>query len=212
MEFLLALVVLVIIVYYYIQRDYTLNNRFISKKSEQLKYLESFFYLDENTNFENFDESSFFNIYPNMYENYLHFDPLLIEFFYENREYSQNNLSAYRATLLHANLLLHIEKDLLIGLKQPGEVLDLARDCYVNAMNNFHSSIFSLTSAGSVNDRFTEQMRLLEKLLYKHIKTIFYICDDYLEKHEITSSSKPFSSIYLFNELDQRINPYFDFY
>jgi hypothetical protein len=211
-DFLLAFIILVVIIYYFIQKDFTLNTRFIEKKNDQLKYLQTFFYLDENKNFENFDETSYFNIYPEMHENYLHIDPLLVEFFYQNREYSQNNLSAYRTTLLHVNLLLHIEKDLLIGVREPGESLEIARDCYIKAMNHFHSCIFSLTSANAENDRFTEQIQLLEKLLFKHLKNIFDVCEDHFNKTEISISSKPTSSVYLFTELDEKINPYFDFY
>jgi hypothetical protein len=67
-EFFLSFFIIIIIIYYFIQKDYTLNNNFISNKTQQLKFLESFFYLDENTPYENFDETTYFNIYPNMLE------------------------------------------------------------------------------------------------------------------------------------------------
>jgi hypothetical protein len=211
-EFFLSFFIIIIIIYYFIQKDYTLNNNFISNKTQQLKFLESFFYLDENTPYENFDETTYFNIYPNMLENYLHLDPLIVEFFYMNRDYSQNNLSAYRSTLIRTNLLLRVEKDLKIGMKSPGQVLELAKDCYISAMNHFHSCIYSLISAQLENEKFIKQMKLLEKLLYKHMSNIFTICEDYFERNEITVDSKPYSSIYLFNQYDPKTNYHFDFF
>lgn len=212
MEFLLAFSIMVVIIYYYIQKDFTINSRFIKKKNDQLKFIESIFYLDENTNYENFDESSYFNIYPDIFENYLHLDPLIVQFFYQNREFSQNNISAYRSTLLHTNLLLRVEKDLKIGIKDPGQVLELSCEVYQKTLNHFHSCIFSLVSARAENSRFTDQLHLLEKLLYKHLKNIFEICEDYFNRHDITIHSKPDSSVYLFNKYDPKRNEYFEYF
>lgn len=99
---------------------------------------------------------------------YLYTAPMLANFLYDIKEYALDNYDAFCQMVISVNNLLMIEYESYIGLRYIGDNVDEAKLQMNNALNHFHSIIYSLPSTSISNEKFTRNMRLFQRILYSH--------------------------------------------
>ena len=102
LNLILGLLLSVIVIYYLISKDSTLIENFIESKELQLKFLNDLLFYEKDK-YVNSVINDDFNINPPFEQSYLYLNPLIVEFYYNVREYSQYNLSNYIRSLHKIN-------------------------------------------------------------------------------------------------------------
>jgi hypothetical protein len=106
-------------------------------------------------------------------ESYLELDHEIVNFYYENRWYINDNLRSYRKSLKATNNLLRIKYNLNENLMiYPENLYKNAYIEYKEALNELHSSIYKMTSHRINNEIFNDNLKKLERILKKHIDEI----------------------------------------
>ncbi len=129
------------------------HHTFRVKKRE---FLENLMYNDE--------------IEPYNIQSYLNMDDELVDFFYDNKDYVDYNLNAYREALENCNNLLKMEFQIFQHAVYPTQLLTVARQQKEKALNNLHSIIHQLPSTEVSNDTFNNNLTTLKSMLEKHIR------------------------------------------
>jgi hypothetical protein len=102
-------------------------------------------------------------------KSYLYLNPLLVELFYNLREYSQYNISSYTNALIHCNNVIGLEYQSKIGLDRKYYNYDMAVDECRKALNEINAIIYNLPSTIVSYTKFNESIRILHGILNKHI-------------------------------------------
>ena len=161
-----------IIIFYY----YSTKNA--KELNEKLLFLNSILY---EGNEEHFNQISF-----------LEYEPKLIEFFYDIKYYIDDNLTAYRKSLLATNNILRYGYNLENNLmQQPEQLYTLILQEYKEALNNFQSLIYKLTSHQVNNDLFQRNMEKLKGLLDQQVEKAKLKIKDGYNKYDINIWSLP---------------------
>lgn len=143
-----SLIVLFLSIYYY-------KNEFDKK----LNFLKELFY---NGNEEDFDGRS-----------YLSMDPDIIDFYYDNRFYINDNLTSYRKSLENANNLLRLRFEIDENLmRDPEQLYRTALMEKKESLNNFHSLVYKLVSHDVNNQIFYNNLEKLKLLLDNNLNYI----------------------------------------
>ena len=95
---ILAFMVCVTVIYYFVHKDYKTFIGFTNKKKLQLKFLHKLMFNDNNWIFEKKDELVIKPVSSSQ-KSYLYLNPLIIELFYNCREYSQYNITSFIRSL-----------------------------------------------------------------------------------------------------------------
>tara|TARA_Y100000768_G_scaffold369234_1_gene333919 strand:+ start:1757 stop:2602 length:846 start_codon:yes stop_codon:yes gene_type:complete len=175
LNLLFACFVAVMIINYMISRDNVLQKDFIDTKDTQLKFLNNLLFYDDDKYITSVINDNF-NIEPPFEQSYLYLNPLIVEFFYNTRENSQYNLSNYINSLKCINAMLGLNYQLNMKLENPYQNYDNMKKLYKEALNNYHSIIYSLPSNKIVYHKFNNSLKILQSLLIKHIEDAKTIC------------------------------------
>lgn len=165
LNLILALVLAVLLIYYY-QDQYTSN---ISDLNRSLEYK--------------------LNSLPTKPQNF-HIDADLIDLFYSVREFYDYHPDAYSQSLKNIDQLLEIEREVLQGVDRCRDYYQIAMDQYKNALNHFHSIIYSLPPVKTSQQKFKNTLDTLQLILRKHTDKISYICS---KSKSIMDTEAPFS-------------------
>jgi hypothetical protein len=150
-----SLIILFASIYYY-------KNEF----NKKLDFLKELFY---NGNEEDYDGRS-----------YLSMDPNIIDFFYDNKFYINDNLTSYRKSLENANNLLRIRYEVDENLmREPEQLYRTSLMEKRESLNNFHSLVYKLVSHDVNNQIFYNNLERLKILLDKNINHIKYRLKQY---------------------------------
>lgn len=175
LNLLFACFIAVMIINYMISRDNVLQKDFIDTKDTQLKFLNNLLFYDDDKYITSVINDNF-NIEPPFKQSYLYLNPLIVEFFYNTRENSQYNLSNYINSLKCINSMLGLNYQLNLKLENPYQNYDNMKKLYKEALNNYHSIIYSLPSNKIVYNKFNNSLNILHSLLIKHIEDAKTIC------------------------------------
>ena len=175
LNLLFALFISTIIIHYMISKDNVLQKEFIDSKDTQLKFLNELLFYEKDKYVTSVINDNF-NINPPFEQSYLYLNPLIIEFFYNTKENSQYNLSNYISSLRAINSLLEINYQMSIHLENPFQNYKTMQKLYHDALNNYHSIIYSLPSNKVVYKKFNNSMKILQSLLLKHMNDAKIIC------------------------------------
>lgn len=192
-----SLVILIggVLVYFYF------FSRYQNELNAKIDFLNSIIY---NGNEQPFDMRS-----------YLYLDEELVNFYYNIKYYIEDNLTAYRKSLVNVNNLLKLEFDISKNyMREPEQFYKLALMECKSALNNLHSLIYKLVSHQVNNDLFNDNLATLEKLLKKHLDKLKGVikCDYNLYDLNIWSLPYP-SNLDLENDLkDKYYSPHYSFY
>ena len=187
---IMTFLVCVLIIFYLMNKDYKEFINFSIKKKKQLDFLHKLMFNNHNWVMEKKDELVLRPV-SSSEKSYLYLNPLLIELFYNCREYSQYNISAYVNSIIHANNVIGMEFQLKIGLDHQFYNYDMAIDETNKSLNEFNSIIYNLPSALLAYTKFKEMTHKLHQLLNQHLLDMSVLCKNRNKLKEINISSMP---------------------
>ena len=207
---ILALFISLTIVFYMINKDETENTNFIENKKEQLEFLNNLLFYEKDKYTTNVIEKDF-NIEPSLKKSYLYLNPLIIQFFYNVKEYSQYNLSNFRNSLTYVNNVLKLNYQMNAGVENPFDNYENVKIESNKALNAFQAIIFSLPSTTVTYDKFNASLKILHSLLEKYLQNMTTICEIYNSKNEYNIDSIPDSIINSTNKVSRNNMDSIDF-
>jgi hypothetical protein len=159
------LLISIVIIYFLIKFNYNNFMNYTKLKKIQLDFLHKLIFHNQYT----YALKDDFNIKPNIQKTYLYLDPLIIDFYYNIKEYSQYNISSFVKSILHCNNILSIIYDAKIGLNR--KYLNYQTVIYEtkNALNELNSVIYNIPSSVISFNKFKNSISVLHQLLNKHI-------------------------------------------
>jgi hypothetical protein len=165
---ILTWIVCVIVLYFLIKKDYSDFISYTNDKSIQLKFLHAFMF--EGKDFDYAKENNII-IKPvdSIQKSYLYLNPLIVQLFYNLREYSQYNISSYTNALIHSNNIIGLEYQARIGLDRKYYNYEQAVDELRKALNEINAVIYNLPSTIVSYTKFNNSIKILHGLLNKHI-------------------------------------------
>ena len=199
LNFILGILLSVILIHYLISKDNVLQDNFIEDKDLQLRFLNNLLF-DYREKYVTSVINDNFNINPPFDQSYLYLNPLIIQFFYNTRENSQYNLSNYVNSLSKINEILGLSFQMNIGLENPYQNYKTLKKLYNDALNSYHSIIYSIPSDKIVYKKFNNSLKILQSLLIKHLDDARVICKLKNNEEEINIDTLPDSI------LDSNIN------
>lgn len=186
---ILVLLLSILIIGYLIQKDFGDFNQYTSLKKDQLKFLNQLCF--DGQHWRNFGPKNDMNIRPMVKQSYLYLNPLIVEFFYNIREFSQYNLSAYVDSVLHVNQVMKLHQDMKQGLENPFSNLDVAKEEIAQALNSLESIIYKLPISVTTNDKYTHSVKILQSILTKYTIEMEQTCQRINKKRGYNAITKP---------------------
>ena len=187
---LIALIISVMVIIYLFQKDYLDFTNYIKDNSNKIKFLNKLLFNDTNWNYAD-TQGDFLTLNKQYQKSYLYLNPLIVDFFYNIREFTQYNISNYTECLRNVNNIIGINQQVSRNLYNP--FLDyttaiLFRD---NALNALSAIILNIPSTIILDDKLYNSVTELQELLNAHILDIGAICKYKNEKDGIDNSSMP---------------------
>ncbi len=195
---LLTFFIVILVIGYLIQKDFGDFNKYTSTKKNQLKFLNKLCF--DGQSWRNFGPNNDMNIKPTVKESFLYRNPLIVEFFYNIREFTQYNISAYVDTVLHVNNIMRLHQQIELGLEDPFSNLDVAKEEVKNALNSLESTIYKLPISVATDSKYTKSVKTLQSLLTNYVIEMEQMCQRVNKKRGFNVITKP----------DDQLNSSFD--
>lgn len=186
---ILVYMICIVLIYILLKKDYTQFIDYTIIKKNQLKFLHKLMF---NSPWD-YERETNVIIKPINSNNksYLYLNPLIVEFFYNIREYSQYNISSYVNSLIHCNNVIAYDYQCKLGLSNEYENYTVAVDEVKKALNELNSVIYNLPSAIVTYNKFGDSVKMLHGLLNQHIKNMATIFKDKNKTNEINLHERP---------------------
>jgi hypothetical protein len=203
---ILAFLFFIIIIYYFIQKnygDYIISTKETKNKLDFLNTLmmnSSSQWSIQNNNSNNLD-------IPNIRKSYLHYNPYIIEFYYNNREMSLYNIESYVDSLTHVNNILNILVQMRNNLANPFQDYKTAIDEHKKCLNAFKSIVFKQPVSNNSTIKLNESISILQSLLMAILKEMEMICKTKNKLNGLYSNSSPNDALEIHTLIDD--NPIF---
>jgi hypothetical protein len=184
---ILTFFISIIVIYFLIRINFKKFNNYTKTKELQLDFLHKLMF-DEDFSYALKDD---FIIKPTRQKSYLYIDPLIVEFFYEIREYSQYNISSFVRSLFHCNNILSIIYDSKIGLNR--EYLNYETVIFETkgALNELSSVLYNTPNNKITFNKFRYSITKLHKILNQHIYDFGNLIKSENKLEEINLYSRP---------------------
>jgi hypothetical protein len=159
-----------LIIYLLIKKNYTEFIKYTQYKKSQLNFLHKLIFNNKDWSYA---KNNSIMIKPTGNEkSYLYLNPVIVELFYNIREYSQYNISSYINSIIHCNNVIAIEYQSKIGLDRTYMNYEIATEETKKALNELNSIIYNLPSTKVSYMKLKDTIKTLHQLLNKHIRTI----------------------------------------
>lgn len=165
---ILVWIICILLIYLLINKDYTQFIQYTIVKKNQLEFLHKLMFDDYTWDYE---KNNNLLLKPTNSDNksYLYLNPLIVEFFYNIRNYSQYNISSYVNSLLHTNNVIGFEYESRIGLNNKYDNYEVAVVETKKALNELNSLIYNLPSSLPSYNKFKDSIKILHGLLNQHL-------------------------------------------
>jgi hypothetical protein len=163
---ILVFLISTLLIYFLVNKDYSDFINYTNNKKLQLDFLNKLIFNNETYKVASKNYSLNINR-----ENisYLHLNPLIVQFFYNIRDYKDYNISAYINSILSANTVIGLEFQSNIGINRTYLNYELSIEETKKSMNELNSMIYNtpstLLSFNKLNDSLTMLHKLLNQLL-----------------------------------------------
>jgi hypothetical protein len=144
-------------------------------------------------------------------KSYLYLNPVLVEFFYNIREYSQYNISSFVNCLLHCNNVIGFDYQAKIGLSYSYDNYQTAILEIKKALNELNSVIYSLPSSLAGYNKFKDSVNILHGILNQHLIDMSIIFKNNNKLSEMNINSMPdnfYDSNFVINPNDMKTRDY----
>ncbi len=186
---ILVIILSFIIIGFLIQRDHKSFIKFTKTKKDQLNFIHKLVFDGENL--MSAGPSDEMNIKPAIQKSYLYLNPVIVEFYYNIREFSQYNMSAYVNSILHVNNVIRLHNDAKIGINNPFANLDVLKDEVEKSLNALESIIYMIPSSPIAENKSAKSLDVLQSILSKYIIEMEDFCEKYNDINGLTIYSKP---------------------
>jgi len=177
-----------LIIYLLIKKDYTEFIKYTQYKKSQLNFLHKLIFDKE---WEYAKHNSILIKPTGGEKSYLYLNPVIVELFYNIREYSQYNISSYINSIIHCNNVIAIEYQCKIGLNREYMNYEMAIDETKKALNELSSVIYNLPLAKQGYIKLKYTIKTLHGLLNKHIQVIGELFKNDNKVNDINMFSMP---------------------
>lgn len=186
---LFILFISILIIGYLIQKDFGDFNQYISFKKDQLRFINKLCFDGEY--FQNFGPKDEMNIFPQIKKSYLYRNPLIVEFYYNLREFTQFNLSAYVSSVLHTNNVMALHNQIKTGLMNPFANVDVMKNEMNESLNALQSMIYKVPESQISMDKLKNSCDALQSMLLFYIVEVEEICQKRNKNVGLNYLSKP---------------------
>lgn len=186
---LFILFISILIIGYLIQKDFGDFNQYISFKKDQLRFINKLCFDGEY--FQNFGPKDEMNIFPQIKKSYLYRNPLIVEFYYNLREFTQYNLSAFVSSVLHTNNVMALHNQIKTGLMNPFANVDVMKNEMNESLNALQSMIYKVPESQISMDKLKNSCDALQSMLLFYIIEVEEICQKRNKNVGLNYLSKP---------------------
>lgn len=187
---IMTFLVSVILIYILLKKDYSEFIKYTNVKKSQLDFLHKLIFNDTDVDYAKLSDL-FFKPDDHNQKSFLYLNPLIVQFFYNLRNYSQVNISAYVNSIIHSNNVIGLYYQSTIGIDRNYLNYELAIEETKKALNDFNSFIYNIASAKKAYNRLEESIKILHSLLNKHISDMAVIFKNDSKMGEMSIYKKP---------------------
>lgn len=186
---ILVWIICLVLIYILLKKDYTDFIDYTIIKKNQLKFLHKLMFNGP----WDYERETNIIIKPLNSNNksYLYLNPLIVQFFYNIREYSQYNISSYVNSLIHCNNVIAYDYQSKLGLSNGYENYTVAIEEVKKALNELNSVIYNLPSSIVTYNKFGDSIKMLHSLLNQHITNMANIFKDKNKTTDINLHNMP---------------------
>lgn len=157
------------IVYILMHKNYYFNKYKERDLDIQSKFIQKLLY--DNDNWYSYDLTEQFNIVPVPNYLYLQYEPKLLTFFYDNKDFGQFNMNSYTLSIVHCNNVINLQLQILDG-SNDYQLLEIMKTEIQHALNAFESIIHKINTVRDINDKSNKLQVLLNNIYTKSLMTI----------------------------------------
>ena len=199
----------VIVIYYLIKKNYTEFILYTQTKKTQLDYIHSLIF---NKKFQYAIKINSIIVPDDLINtSYLYLNPILVDFYYNIREHSRYNISAYVNSIIHSNNVIGLDYQCNIGLNRSYLNFQVAIDETKKALNELNSCIYNTPSTIVTYNKFNESIKILHGLLNQHILNMSKIFKNNNKVNDINIYSMPdnfFEDYFVISDDDTKMKGY----
>ena len=187
---IMTFLVSVILIYILFKKDYSEFIKYTNVKKNQLNFLHELMFNSKDVDYAKLSDI-FFKPVGHNDKSFLYLNPLIVQFFYNLRNFSQINISAYINSIIHCNNVIALSYQSTIGINRTYLNYELAIEETKKALNDFNSFIYNITSAERSYNKLKDSIKILHSLLNKHISDMAVIFKNENKMGEMSIDKRP---------------------
>ena len=150
---------------YYTYQFYGIKEYAIDKQ-QKINFLADILSKDnldpiEGTEFFN---KNFFLIDYGRLRNFLYFNPAVVDFYYNNKDFINHSYLNYARSLRCINMMIILTSDITAGLANRGNQYTMLEMLRERCLNYWQAIIYGVPSTNATNNKFQESLNVLEQL------------------------------------------------
>lgn len=187
---ILTWMICILLIYFLIKKDYTQFILYTQDKKKQLNFLHKLVFNNKDIDYAKINNIIVKPIGNNQ-KSYLYLNPLIVQFFFNIREYSQYNISSYINSIICSNNVIGLDYQSKIGINKTYLNYESAIEETKKALNELNSVIYSIPSTIESYNKFDKSVKVLHGLLNKHIYDMSLLFKNENKTKDITISTMP---------------------
>ncbi len=199
---ILAFFVLLLLLYYSIQKEYGDFIGYTKDKNAQLQFLNTLL-MNSSSKWSTHNNQDQLNVKPEVRQSYLHENPYIVQFYYKNREMSFYHIQSFVDSLTHCNNILSLLSHMRNGLKNPFLDYQNAIEESKKCINAFRSIVFQSPE----DQKFNASIQTLHELLMGILKEMRMICKNVNKVDGINNHSMPDDALEIHTLIDGNATP-----
>ena len=186
MIFLIAYVV----IGYLFKNNFFQFNNFITDYNNKLKFINKFMF---NTEFVSNISNNNINILPatSRKKSYFYLNPLLIDFFYDSRQFVVYNVSSFVNTLIHCNNILGLCYQMKNNIDKSWNNYNIVKIEMEKALNEYSSIIYNVPLGSLSQDNLKDYTDELQKILQNEVHQLDILFKNENKVKELNIYSRP---------------------
>jgi hypothetical protein len=211
---IMTFLVCTLLIYILFKKDYSEFIKYTNQKKDQLKFLNDLIFNDTDIDYAKLADIFIKPVGKNK-KSFLYLNPLIVEFFFNLRNYSQENIAAYVNSIIHCNNVIGLSYQSEIGLDRSYLNFELAIEETKKALNDFNSLIYTISLSKKSYNKLKESTDILHSLLNKHISTMSVIFKHANKNKELNNGERPdsfYDMYFKISEDDTKTSDYISVY
>ena len=187
---ILSFLICIILIYYLIKKNYSQFIKYTEVKQNQLNFLHDLIFENKDYEYASVNNLLVKPVGKDK-KSYLYLNPAIVDFFYNLRNYSSLNISAYVNSVIHCNNVIGLDYQSKIGIDRKYSNNQLAIEESDKALNSLNCDIYNLHSTINSYNKFDKSRIILQGLLNKHIEDMGTLFKNENKTQEINIGMMP---------------------